>query len=134
MERASWPSHQGNVEPSEDCLADIKPLAKEHTALLVRVEKHHTISKVIDCKIFSRYRTLLRVTAYVIRFVEHCRGIKNEKEDLSRRELQRAENYWIYDMQGTIAKQKLEELQTHIGSFPDDKCIIRCKEDFKIQI
>ena len=109
MERASWPSHQNNVEPSEDCLAEIKPLAKEHTALLVQVEKHHTISKVVDCERFSSYKTLLRVTAYVIRFVEHCRGIKNE-EDLSLKEIQRAENYWIYDMQGTIAKQKLEEL------------------------
>ena len=126
MERASWPSHQNNVEPSEDCLAEIKPLAKEHTALLVQVEKHHTISKVVDCERFSSYKTLLRVTAYVIRFVEHCRGIKNE-EDLSLKEIQRAENYWIYDMQGTIAKKKLEELQTQIGSFPDENCIIRCK-------
>ena len=67
------------------------------------------------------------ITTYVIRFVEHCRRIKNKEEDLSLIEIQRAENYWIYDMQGTIPKQKLEELQTQIGSFPNKKCIIRCK-------
>ena len=66
MDRASLPSHQGNVEPSEDCLAEINPLAKEHTALLVLVEKLHTISKVVDCKRFSSYKTVLRVTAVML--------------------------------------------------------------------
>ena len=93
MESTSWPSHPGNDKPPEDCLAEIKPLAKGNTTLLVLVEKSQTISKIIDCERFSSYETLLRVTAYVIRFVEHCRGIEKERKDLSVEDIERAENY-----------------------------------------
>ena len=68
-----WPqTNAANLEPDDECLKEIKniDLLQDPTTLLTHEhEAKGQISSLIDCQDFSNYNKLLRVTAYVIKFV-----------------------------------------------------------------
>jgi len=65
---------------------------------------------MFNCKKFSRWSALLRVTARVLRFIETCRGTSlkalsvqyNHDSELEAAELERAELLWILSVQGGL--------------------------------
>ena len=60
------------------------------------------IGNVMDASRYSSYRKLLRITGYVMRFVENCKLGRNERrlDALSASDLQRAGLRWIrYEQQ-----------------------------------
>ncbi|XP_071827786.1 uncharacterized protein [Apostichopus japonicus] len=70
-------------------------------------------SDVIDCKRFSSWRKLIRVTAYVQRFLSHLK-LRCHKDDNASRpetvtltpsELERAEMYWVQEAQKPLHDQ-----------------------------
>ena len=117
------------MEPTEDCLAEMKPAArgKDSKALLIQAEREHRISRVMDCERYSSYSRLLRVTAYVFRFINNCRERKKRGAELTAKEIEEAETKWICDMQSEFSTQKLTDLKKHLGNFVDNHGIIRCQ-------
>ena len=63
---------------------------------------------IIDVERFSSWRKLLRVTAYVLRFIKNCRKSSKETSDhLTRAEIIEAEQKWIKVMQREIKEEFL---------------------------
>ena len=128
-EEENWPEQKTSMEPTEDCLAEMKPAAREKdsTALLIQAEREHRISRVVDCERYSSYSRLLRVTAYVFRFINNCRERNKRGAELTAKEIEEAETKWICDMQSEFSTQKLTDLKKHLGNFVDNHGIIRCQ-------
>ena len=90
--------------------ADEKDAKKEQRKVL-NVQGNQTEPQVpiIECKRYSSWKRLLRVTAYVLRFVRKMKSksqsamkdgnLKNSEESLTNQELQLAEEYWIKQAQ-----------------------------------
>ena len=63
---------------------------------------------VIDVKRFSTWKKLLRVTAYVLRFIKNCRKSSKETSDhLTCAEIEAAEQKWIKEMQRDVKEEFL---------------------------
>ena len=102
---------------------------------------HRNVSKVIDCSKFSSLNRLLRVTAYVHKFVQRLKpkvnGISASKE-LTASEIRQAEFCWIQSVQGSsfnkeinyLVKKEATSPHTYVNQFGlylDDKGLLRCK-------
>ena len=88
------------------------------------------IGKLVDCEKFSQMRRLLRVTAYVIKFVNLFKVKGNNVDngmELTTSELMRAEDLWVKESQGSLLQHKsfrAWEQQFHLFL---DSGIWRCK-------
>ena len=100
---------------------------------------------MIDCNSYSTLARLLRVTAYVLRFVDILNTKRREKrarnslaKALTATEISRAESIWIRTVQMSSFKSELDFIEnrrdccppTYIfqfGLFLDDQHILRCK-------
>ena len=74
------------------------------------------LANVVDCQRISSFRTLLRVTAHVLRFLERRRGsplkvfkVEYSTVELEAAELERAEMLWIRSIQAEAFCQVLGE-------------------------
>jgi len=95
------------------------------------------ISCVIDIKRFSKLEKLLRVTAYVLRFIKTTKKQMFEtKAFISVPELNEARKLWIKSTQREVYSQELQHLQNktkgkaclvrQLKLFTDDQGLIRC--------
>ena len=57
------------------------------------------LNNVIDCTLCSKFDRLLRVTAYVLKFVKRLRGDANWGTNLTANEMAEAETLWIRSIQ-----------------------------------
>ena len=86
----------------------------------------------IDIEKFGSYRKLLRITAYILRFIDNLkRSLKKETLNLNKTvsvsEINFAENLWIINIQKNLFDDKqYEQLKNDLGFIVVDK-IIRCK-------
>lgn len=90
---------------------------------LLTVEKTPTIGDLMSCEDFSDLQKLLRVTAQVLRAVEHFNAKKgsnwNPPVSLTPQEIATAEMHWI---SYTLIQQKdFDALRNQFGLFLDDK-------------
>ncbi|XP_068761945.1 uncharacterized protein [Montipora capricornis] len=74
---------------------------------------------IIPLKGFSSLQRLIRVTAYVLRFVSNVKR-KNEKkeltdEDLKQEEIERARDLWIREVQGSVLDDEKVDQVLHNG-------------------
>ena len=114
-----WPSHKIETEPPVECLQEIKSSTLTNlTAIEV------SAAAIIDCNKYSSLQRLLRVTAYVKRFVHNISRKERITGPLSTNEIQEAEILWIKEMQGHL---QVDELEKQLGLFKDEKGIIRCR-------
>ena len=78
----------------------------------------------IDLKRFSSYLRLIRVTAYVRKFIRKIRGTK-EGVELEAKELNEAENLWVKTIQGEMLNEpNFEKRAKSMGTFKDENGII----------
>ena len=76
----NWPTDLEDYlsNPSEECLQEVKKSSlletSESTSLLNRSKIVPTISDLINCEDYSSLPKLLRVTAYVIQFVNNVKA------------------------------------------------------------
>ena len=104
------------------------------------------LNKVIDTNRFSSLKKLLRVTAYVVRFIDALRAarqgkrpVKRKMETLTASEVKRAELMWIRSIQGASFGKEIAFLSSEyakttapiyvqqFGLFLDDDHVLRCK-------
>ena len=114
-----WPSHKNETEPPAECLQEIKSSTLTN---LTAIEA--SAAAIIDCNKYSSLQRLLRVTAYVKRFVHNISRKERITGPLSTNEIQEAEILWIKEMQGHLQE---DELEKQLGLFKDEKGIIRCR-------
>ena len=105
------------------------------TCLSVQVDRLH---EIVDVSRYSDYRKLLRVTAYVMRFVANCRARSSSHRQLgplTADELRDAEHLWISDCQRNRYSDVIESISGHVKQtsivrqlrlFIDDRGLIRC--------
>ena len=90
------------------------------------------IQDVIDCKKYSNWKKLIRVTAYVLRFVQNIQtkmqSVVNKwskQGPLSTQELTEAANYWIIKMQKNLHRRMANGEFKSLSPFTDDAGILR---------
>ena len=79
---------------------------------------------VIDCKRFSSYERLLRVTAYVRRFFHNGQKKNRISGTLSTEEIEQSDSIWIRELQTTLDHKQFDK---QLGLFRDDNHILRCR-------
>ena len=141
----TWPNDvtlQGDTI-NEDALIEMVKRPPEVIHVLTTKEAdldEIDIAKVIDVKRYSKLTRLLRVTAYVLRFMRIVKGrSQTTMSELNANEINEAEILWIKSIQNESfpTEQKLlkgisiasttTNYMTQFGLFVDDKGIIRCK-------
>ena len=91
----------------------------------------------MDITRYSRYAKLLRVTAYVLRFINNCRrkSYSRKISGLGAQELQGAEKMWLRSCQSITYHDEIANLQSKKGRLPmvkqlrlflDSEGYIRC--------
>ena len=91
---ASQPEVSGNPKSDEE---RVKP-KYEKQILVKETEKTNEIRDSLLSK-YASYWKLLRVTAFVKRFINNCKKCKTLKGPLMTEELQAAEKFWIIQAQ-----------------------------------
>ena len=83
---------------------------------------------VISSERYSTHSRLLRVTAYVLRFVKHLKGSTTERElTLNPNEIAEAERLWIIHSQSKLMQDKqFDTWKKQFGLFLDEDGIWRC--------
>ena len=112
-----WPSQPEVCETSETVAETVKP--KLENQMLAKEEKKDLIVDELLHR-YSSYWKLLRVTAYVKRFVNNCKETEKQKGPLKTEELQAAERFWITQAQAVRAPKSGVNLER------DEDGILRC--------
>ncbi|CAC5418972.1 unnamed protein product [Mytilus coruscus] len=91
----------------------------------------------IDIRRFSSYHKLIRVTAWIERFISKIRRIpSNSEKYLSVKETRKAEKKWIQrksfaDVFNSIHTGQINNLKFQSGVFLDNDNLLRCRERFE---
>ena len=104
------------LEDSEE----VKSEKKKVNVMVAMTETPIGVSQVIDINKYSTLRKLLRITAWVKRFVENLKAKKEGKnlnvESLNAKEITSAEKLWIKDVQSTLTQSSsFKKTQNHLG-------------------
>ena len=101
--------------------------------MLSEAREVESIAKLINIENFSSLLTLLRVTAWIRRFIHNCRAKSNASDKmhgrLTRTELQTAQNDWVKEAQNYLKQQEhFEQLKVKFGLIEEQgitKCVGR---------
>ena len=114
------------------------------TDLTDRTTADETMHNIINVQRYSNLHRLLRVTAYVCRFIKNCRSgqFKGQLHSLTATELEQAELLWICSCQATHYREEMQQLKTNkpkassikqLQVFLGDTQAIRCTTGFTMQ-
>ena len=113
----------------DDWMSELKTKSLD-TAHNLLVDGSASREAVVRCEDFSSYQRLLRVTAYVMKFL---RVLKNRNDCRHKSQsfdfdLARAEIYWIKILQESLLKEnKFSQWKRQFGMFVDNEGLWRCK-------
>ena len=110
------------------CKQNIKNCDVELEEIIILANVTHLSNTVVDVTTYSSWKKLLRVTAYIFRFINLARKKKMRSDlgksaVLNKEEIENAEQYWIKNAQQglTLENKKVKKLVPFI----DEKGIIR---------
>ena len=94
-------------------------------------EKRLNLDCIIPLEKFSSLQRLMRVTAYVLRFISNLKQSKKKKElidgEVTQEEMDQARELWIKEVQRSVYNDKnFNQVKVSISLFTDDKGILRC--------
>lgn len=122
-EENKWPANQ-IITCTQESQEEAK---KEANVMIVGAEDLPTIAKVVNIDRQGRLRKLLRVTAWVLRFVKNSKlGGTKRKGELSRDELIAAEKEWIKAAQSDLKSQKSYANLRSVLGLKETDGILRC--------
>lgn len=81
------------------------------TTSTVTTTSEQGIHRVIDIDRFGSYQELLRVTAYVMRFIQNSKSSKRRPEPLLPNELLQAEKTWLIDCQSSSYPAEISNMR-----------------------
>ncbi|XP_065675665.1 uncharacterized protein LOC136091879 [Hydra vulgaris] len=102
----------------------------EETKILLITNESYIYLNFIDITNFNSYSCLIRVTAYILKFVSCLKNtqVRNNNLLLSSFELRNAKIIWIKFIQQNIYSSKnYKQLKNDLGFFFDSEGIIRCR-------
>ena len=114
--------------PSE-CEEELRVKDKTRvTNYLLNTNSSLGLSNIIDCTRFSSIQKLLRVTAYVIKFINFLKKRPNNTTtDLSTQELAKAETLWIKEAQKQLMlESSFQHYKKQFDLFQDQDVVWRC--------
>ena len=112
-----------------ECAAELRARDKVvHGLLNCQLPTPADLELIISSKRYSTLARLLRVTAYVLRFVNQLKKTTNERElMLTPEEIAEAERVWIIQSQSKLTRDKQFDIwRKQFGLFLDEKGIWRC--------
>ena len=149
-----WPQDQATVDTNEAALSEVVKNPPNVIHVLASCEEILTevnLAEIINCQQISSLGRLLRVTAYVLRFVdilkrrtstrksEKKEELTKEEDDreLNSTEISRAESLWIKTVQASSFKVELKFVRNEcqpkprrveqFGLFLDENKLLRCR-------
>ena len=117
------------VDVPQDCLNELRIHSSPETSTLIStVDDVPNIQEIITMDRFSDYGRILRVAAYVVRFIENCRNKDSRKSnELTAAEISKAERIFIVQAQSSFEGPYLDKLEKQLGVFKDKDGLLRCK-------
>ena len=91
-----WPQQPEVAETSETARESVKP--KLEKQLFAKEEEQNETTDPLLLK-YASYWKLLRVTAFMKRFIDNCRKSEKQKGPLTTKEFEAAEKFWITQVQ-----------------------------------
>nr|XP_042913510.1 uncharacterized protein K02A2.6-like [Parasteatoda tepidariorum] len=73
-----------------------------------------TAEPIIDISRYSSYTKLLRVTAWILRFVYNCKTQQHITHELNCNEIEKAKNYWIQTVQNQCFSAEINALKAEL--------------------
>ncbi|XP_078366089.1 uncharacterized protein LOC144650313 [Oculina patagonica] len=121
-----WPSTIEDMDTPESQ----EELKKTANAMVVEVECLPSVANVVDINRHGNLEKLLRVTAFVFRFIRNVRKNRDGKAKrsgrLTKEELTEAEREWLKATQADLRSQKnFQQLKTELGVV-ESEGILRC--------
>ena len=123
---------QENTVMPEECISEMKALDRKSTLNLLVTEERPSLSQILHCEQYSTIRRLLRVTAYVVKFVRLLKQ-KTQSSDtspstvLTATEISDAEMLWVKEAQALLVKNdKFDCWKKQFNLFLDAYGIWRC--------
>ncbi|GFT01863.1 integrase catalytic domain-containing protein [Nephila pilipes] len=109
-----WLTQEPSLWPTED-LASYEQLKTDNEARKPLTQSLYveTTNPVIDITHYSSYTKLLRVTAWILRFLHNCRNEQRFLFELTAEELQKAKVYWILNAQQQCFHAEMEALRNN---------------------
>jgi hypothetical protein len=145
----SWPVHPTSKTVPEKAIKEIVKNPQTVTHSFATTDNHRAsttrLDKIIDCNSYSTLTRLLRVTAYVLRFINILKKKRREERSsnsqvkaLTATEISQAESMWIRTVQMSSFESELGFIENsrdccppayvnQFGLVLDDQHILRCK-------
>ncbi|GFU36195.1 CCHC-type domain-containing protein [Nephila pilipes] len=107
-----WLTQEPFLWPTED-LSSYEQLKTDNEARKPLTQSLYveTTNPVIDITHYSSYTKLLRVTAWILRFLHNSRNEQRFLFELTAEELQKAKDYWILNIQQQCFHAEMEALR-----------------------
>lgn len=143
---SEWPKSTQVKADNEEAMTELVRGPLNITHALVNTQERSTLVNfpaIIDPKNYSSLTKLLRISAYVLRFINKLksnlsRSASKPVKELSTSEINEAEKYWIKSVQASNFGAELNFLTKNsqlsplprvkqFGLYKDDKGVLRCK-------
>lgn len=141
-----WPQDQPTIEANETALAELikNPPEETHTLTSSEYTAEINLLNIINCDRFSNLNSMLRVTAYMLRFVNKIkrrllRHVEDneENDELKASTLEQAESLWIRTVQAKAFSSEISNVQKGLEVKPhrvdqfawyfDENHVMRCR-------
>ena len=130
------PNQADVTELSRDYYDEMRPSDKPkskliHSTGLVVESRIPSLSSVLDPNKFGDFKRLIRVTAFVLRFLRNTRSKETREKlvgPLSTEECESVEILWLKEMQKAVVRSpRFENLKQQLGLYSDDNGLLRCR-------
>lgn len=137
--KGKWPTSMcEQYEPTEESPQEERKCKIETSTLLNSTCNKVNLNNIIQCERFSDIHKLMRVTAYVKRFVRNVKNkIRREHNvvtsmTVTPEELAESEQLWLLEIQSALpgSVSNYEELATQLGVFVAEGGVKRCMGRF----
>ncbi|GFQ73770.1 integrase catalytic domain-containing protein [Trichonephila clavata] len=109
---SKWLNHDSEAWPTKDLLSHSQPLVEvESRKTESRSSYVATTEPIIDISRYSSYTKLLRVTAWILRFVHNCKSHLRIIHELNCNEIEKAKDYWTQAVQRQCFSAEINALK-----------------------
>ena len=118
-----------NLEKNSAADAELKKEAKKATSLNANKIENKGIEQIIDASQFGSFDKLMRITSWVIRFIQNCRMGKKESVmgEILAKKILASETLWIKNLQLSLKNaENFGKTSLSLGVFTDGEGILRC--------
>ncbi|GFU13971.1 integrase catalytic domain-containing protein, partial [Nephila pilipes] len=107
-----WLNHDSDAWPTKDFPSHLQPSVEVESRKIESLSLYvETTEPIIDISRYSSYTKLLRVTAWILRFVHNCKTHIRIIQELNCNEIEKAKGYWIQTVQRQCFSAEINALK-----------------------